>query len=64
MNSKALQAVVASYARSAVAAALGMYMAGHTDTKSLGMAAVGAVAGPLLRDLNKNDTAFGIGASK
>jgi len=64
MNSKALQAVVASYARSAVAAALGMYMAGHTDTKSLGMAAVGAVAGPLLRALNKNDTAFGIGASK
>ena len=64
MNSKALQAVVASYARSAIAAALGMYMAGHTDTKSLGMAAVGAVAGPLLRALNKNDTAFGIGASK
>jgi hypothetical protein len=64
MNSKALQAIAASYGRSAVAAALGMYMAGHTDLKSIGMAALGAVAGPALRALNKKDTAFGLGASK
>ena len=64
MNSKALQAIVASYARSAIAAALGMYMAGHTDTKSLGMAALGAVAGPLLRALNPKDGSFGLGAVK
>ena len=41
-----------------------MYMAGHTDPKSIGMAALGAVAGPALRALNKNDAAFGLGASK
>jgi len=64
MNSKALQAIAASYGRSAVAAALGMYMAGHTDPKSIGMAALGAVAGPALRALNKKDSAFGLGASK
>jgi len=61
---KAVQAVLASYGRSAVAAALGMYMAGHTDAKSIGMAALGAVAGPALRALNPKDTAFGLGASK
>ena len=63
MNKK-VQAVVASYARTGVSAALAMYMAGHTDAKSIGMAALGAVAGPLLRALNPKDTAFGIGASK
>jgi hypothetical protein len=61
---KQLQAVVASYARTAVSAALGMYMAGHTDTKSIGLAALGAIAGPLLRALNPKDAAFGLGATK
>ena len=61
---KQLQAVVASYLRTAVSAALAMYMAGHTDAKSIGLAALGAVAGPLLRALNPKDAAFGIGASK
>jgi hypothetical protein len=58
---KQLQAVAASYGRTAVSAALGMYMAGHTDAKSIGLAAAGAVAGPLLRALNPKDTAFGVG---
>ena len=61
---KQLQAALASYVRTAVSAALGMYMAGHTDTKSIGLAAVGAVAGPLLRALNPKDSSFGLGASK
>ena len=61
---KQFQAALASYARTAVSAALGMYMAGHTDPKSLGMAAAGAVAGPLLRALNPKDGAFGVGAAK
>jgi len=63
MNKK-LQAAAASYARTAASAAIAMYMAGHTDPKSLGMAAVGAVAGPLLRALNPKDTAFGVGSAK
>jgi hypothetical protein len=61
---KQIQAALASYARTAVSAGLGMYMSGHSDAKSIGFAALGAVAGPLLRALNKNDSAFGIGAAK
>ena len=64
MNAKALQAMIASYARTAISAGLGMYLAGHTDPKSIGMAAAGAVAGPLFRALNPKDSSFGIGASK
>jgi hypothetical protein len=61
---KQLQAALASYARTAISAGIGMYMAGHTDAKSIGMAALGAVAGPLLRALNPKDGSFGIGAAK
>jgi hypothetical protein len=64
MNAKALQAIVASYARTAVSAVLAMYLAGNTDAKALGSAALASVAGPLLRALNPKDGAFGIGASK
>ena len=63
MNAK-LKAAAASYARTAASAAIAMHMAGHTDPKSLGMAAIGAVAGPALRALNKNDAAFGLGSAK
>ena len=62
--SKQLQAVLASYARTAVSALAAAYLAGHTDGKSLGTAALAAVIGPLARALNKNDAAFGLGATK
>ena len=61
---KQLQAALASYVRTAVSAAAAMYMAGHTDAKSLGMAALGAIIGPLARAVNPNDPAFGKGAAK
>lgn len=61
---KQLQAALASYVRTAVSAAAAMYMAGHTDAKSLGMAALGAVLGPLARAVNPKDSAFGAGANK
>ncbi|MEY4331341.1 MAG: hypothetical protein RLZZ196_79 [Bacteroidota bacterium] len=61
---KQLQAALASYVRTAVSAAAAMYMAGHTDAKSLGMAALGAVLGPLARAVNPNDSSFGRGAAK
>jgi hypothetical protein len=64
MNSKQLQAIVASYLRTAISAAAGMYLAGHTDAKSIGMAALAAILGPLARAVNPNDKAFGVGASK
>lgn len=56
-NSKAL---LASWARSFMAASLALYMAGETDPKALAMAGVAAVAPVVLRWLNPKDTAFGV----
>jgi hypothetical protein len=64
MNTKAIQAIVASYARTAVSSVLAMYLAGNHDSKALACAAAASVAGPLLRALNPKDAAFGVGASK
>lgn len=57
---KTLQAVLASYARTAVSAAVAMYMAGHTNPKDIAAAALAAVLGPLVRALNPKDGAFGL----
>lgn len=61
---KQLQAALASYVRTAVSAAAGMYLAGHTDAKSIGMAALSSILGPLARAVNPKDSSFGVGASK
>lgn len=61
---KQMQNILASYARTAVSAVMAMYLSGHTDPKDLAYAALGAVAGPLLRALNPKDAAFGIGSQK
>ncbi|MGI9143720.1 MAG: hypothetical protein ACR2IJ_11080 [Fluviibacter sp.] len=53
------KAIGASWARSFMAAALALYMAGETDPKTLAMAGVAAVAPVILRWLNPNDAAFG-----
>jgi hypothetical protein len=63
MNAK-LQAMLASYGRTAISAGIAMYASGHTDPKSIGIAAASAVAGPLLRALNPKDASFGIGSAK
>ena len=54
------KAVVASWARSFMAAALALYMAGVTDPKTLAMAGVAAVAPVILRWLNPQDKNFGV----
>ena len=54
--------VVASYARVFVAAILTLYLAGERDWSMLWQAGVGAILPPLLRWLNKDDSAFGRGA--
>jgi hypothetical protein len=54
------KAVVASWARSFMAAALALYMAGVTDPKALAMGGVAAVAPVILRWLNPNDQSFGL----
>jgi hypothetical protein len=53
------KALAASWARSFMAAALALYMAGVTDPKTLAMAGVAAVAPVILRWLNPNDKSFG-----
>jgi hypothetical protein len=54
------KAVAASWARSFMAAALALYMAGVTDPKTLAMAGVAAVAPVILRWLNPKDQSFGL----
>ncbi len=56
------RALLASYARSFLGAALALYLAGETDPKKLLAAGLAAVVPPLLRWLNPNDAAFGRGS--
>ena len=59
MTNKELKAMLASYARSILAAALALYISGVTDPKDLWAALVAALAPVALRALNANDPAFG-----
>ena len=54
------KAVAASWARSFMAAALALYMAGVTDPKTLAMGGIAAVAPVVLRWLNPNDKSYGL----
>jgi hypothetical protein len=63
MNKK-LEAIIATYLRAAIAAILALYLSGITDPKSLLMAGVAAVAGPILKALDPKETAFGRGSGK
>jgi hypothetical protein len=55
-----MKAIAASWARSFMAAALALYMAGEQDPKTLAMAGAAAVAPVILRWLNPKDQAFGL----
>jgi hypothetical protein len=52
------KAIAASWARSYIAAALAVYMAGG-DIKAMAMGGVAAIVPVILRWLNSADTAFG-----
>lgn len=54
------KALLASWARSFLAAALAVFMAGESDPKTIGMAGLAAVLPVILRWLNPKDTAFGL----
>ena len=56
------KALVASYVRSAVGAGLAVYTAGVRDVRGILSAAGAAVVPPLLRWVNKADSAFGRGS--
>lgn len=53
--------MLASYARSCVAAGLAVYMTGNTNPKDIGAAVLAAVVPVILRWLNPSDPAFGRG---
>lgn len=54
-----IKAMLASYGRSVLGAALALYMSGVTDPKTLAYSLVAAIAPVALRALNPNDAAFG-----
>lgn len=59
MNTEQIKALLASYGRSVMGAAIALYMSGVTDPKTLAYSLVAAIAPVALRALNPNDTAFG-----
>ena len=61
---KQIQAIAASWLRSFLAASLAVYMAGVTDSKTIGMAGLAAVLPVILRFLNPSDASFGISKGK
>ena len=56
------KAMIASYARSALAAVLAVAMTGNTNPDDLAKAALAALLPPLLRWANSSDPAFGRGS--
>lgn len=54
-----IKPMLASYARSFLAASLAVYMAGVTDPKAILSAGVAALLPVLMRWLNPNDTVYG-----
>jgi uncharacterized membrane protein YgaE (UPF0421/DUF939 family) len=62
MDSKKMKAIAVTYLRAGIAAVLALYLAGETDLKTLAMAAVAAVVGPVLKALDPKATEFGRGS--
>jgi uncharacterized membrane protein YgaE (UPF0421/DUF939 family) len=54
-----LKPMLASYARSFIAASLAVYIAGVTDPKAILSAGIAAVVPVLMRWLNPNDQVYG-----
>jgi hypothetical protein len=54
--------IALSWFRAAAAAAIALYLAGETDLKTLGMAALAGAAGPVLKWLDSSAVDFGRGS--
>lgn len=63
-SDKIVVAVVNTYLRAAIAAVIALYLSGVTEPKALLMAGVAAIAGPVLKWLDPNETAYGLGSKK
>jgi hypothetical protein len=59
MNKTQLNAMLASYGRSVLGAAIALYASGVTDPKTLAYSLLGAIVPVALRAVNPNDKAFG-----
>ena len=55
------KALIASWARSFMAAALALYMAGVTDPRQLANAFIAALIGPALKAIDPKAKEFGVG---
>ena len=60
--SKKWKEALTSYLRHAIVVVGTLLVTGNTDPKALGLAFLGAVAGPILRAIDPNDTTFGVGS--
>ena len=58
------KAMLASYARSSIAAVVAVYSTGNTDPQDLGKAAVAALLPVIMRWANPKDPAYGRGNSQ
>ena len=54
--------IALSWFRAAAAAAIALFLAGESDFKTLGMAALAGAAGPVLKYLDSSATDFGRGS--
>lgn len=63
MNAKH-KAILESYARSFIVAALAVLTTGETSIKAIALGGLVAVAGPAIRALNPNDATFGLVADR
>jgi hypothetical protein len=55
--------ITLSWFRAAAAASIALYLAGETDLKTLGMAAIAGAAGPVLKWLDSSAVEFGKGSN-
>lgn len=61
---KKLKSAALSWFRAAVSAAVALYLAGETDPKKLGAAALAGFLGPVLKWLDPNAPEFGLKKKK
>ncbi len=59
MNTTQIKAMLASYGRSVLGAAIALYASGVTDPETLAYSLLGAIVPVALRAVNPNDKAFG-----
>jgi len=64
MNKDKVKSIALSYLRAAFAAALAVYLTGNSDPKALGMAALAAIAAPVLKALDRSAKDFGLVAKE